>query len=97
MPGCAGVPDRLRARVRLPLARVESAPCGFPVRVELPADVEPSRVVELLVARPDAELAVEVGEDAGRADRALRLLDALLAATPGTAARSPVRPDAGSR
>lgn len=95
--GCAGVPERHHVRLRLPLARVDAAPCGLPVRVELPPDVDPARVVELLVARPDAELALDVGGDVERAERARRLLDALRQATPATAARAPGRPDAGSR
>ena len=97
VPGCEGVPKQHRLRLRVPLARVETAPCSLPLRVELPADVEAARVVELLVARPDAELALAVGEDTAAADRVRRLLDALTATTPGAVAHVPVRPDAGTR
>jgi hypothetical protein len=97
VPGCDGVPRKRRVRLRLPLARVDAAPCGLPVRVELPPDVDAARVVELLVARPDAELALDVGQDTERADRARWLLETLSATTPGTVAHAPGRADAGTR
>jgi hypothetical protein len=96
-PGCEGIPKSPRMRLRLPLARVDASPCAFPLRVELPPDVDLDRVVLLLVARPDAELALDVGADANRADRARRLLEELSALTPGNVAHAGGRADAGTR
>jgi hypothetical protein len=100
--GCAAVPRRIRARLRVPLDRALGESCGLPLRVEVPPDVEEGRLRALLVQRPDAELAVEVGADTARADATRGLLERLAAVTPGGGraeanARTRVTPDAGRR
>jgi hypothetical protein len=103
VPDCGAVPRRIRARLRVSLDRAQGESCGLPLRVEVPPEVEEGRLRALLVERPDAELAVEVGADTARADATRRLLDRLVAVTPGggrvdaTSARTQVKPDAGGR
>ena len=94
-PDCTAVPARTRVRVRLPLASLTAeGVCGLPLRVEVPPTAD--AVHAMLVAHPEAELAVEVGEDSARADLAARLLDQLVAATPqGPARTAPGAGDAG--
>jgi hypothetical protein len=80
---CSVVPSRTHVRVRLTLARSSDEACGLPVRIELAPDAAIEEVHRALIAHPDPDLLVEVGDDAGRAVAVARLLEALEAATPG--------------
>jgi hypothetical protein len=102
VPDCSAVPRRIRARLRVSLDRALGESCGLPLRVEVPPEVEEGRLRALLVERPDAELAVEVGADSAQADATRRLLERLEAVTPGggraeASARARLVPDAGGR
>jgi len=69
-------------RVRLERPRGVDEVCGLPVRVRLAPETSLAEVQQALLGHADADLEVEVGEDAGRAASVARLLDALEAATP---------------
>jgi hypothetical protein len=69
-------------RVRVERARGSDEVCGLPVRVQLGPEASLAEVQQALLGHADADLAVDVGEDAARASRVARLLDALEAATP---------------
>lgn len=79
---CAVVPPGTRVRVRVERARGPDEVCGLPVRVQLGPEASLADVQQALLGHADADLAVDVGEDAARAARVARLLDALEAATP---------------
>lgn len=80
---CGAVPERTRVRVRVALASVPAdGICGLPLRVEVPAGVEAGDVHRLLIAHPDADLLVDVGEEIAQADAARRWIDQLASATP---------------
>ena len=87
---CTAVSPRTRVRIRLPLASVTTdGVCGLPLRVEVPATVDPGEVLGLLLLHPDAELLVDVGDEPMRADAARRLIDQLASATPHAPVVSP--------
>jgi hypothetical protein len=93
---CAIVPPRTRIRVRVPLSSATAEGiCSLPIRVEVPASVDAGDVQRLLVLHPAADLAVDVGDEVGRADAVRHLLDRLASATPQGGATS--RSDAGVR
>jgi hypothetical protein len=79
---CGVVPAKTRVRVRLERPRGVDEVCGLPVRVRLAPETSLAEVQQALLGHADADLEVEVGEDAGRAASVARLLDALEAATP---------------
>jgi hypothetical protein len=79
---CAVVPPKTRLRVRVDRPRTSDEVCGLPVRVQLPAEASPADAQQALLGHADADLGVEVGDDAVRAARVARLLDALEATTP---------------
>ena len=93
---CGAVPARTRVRVRLALGLVTAdGVCGMPLRVEVAAAAEAAEVHTLLLAHPDADLAVDVGGETAQADAARRWIDQLAAATPVSSAGT--RTDAGTR
>ena len=79
---CAVVPPRARVRLRMERARGSDEVCGLPIRVQLGPEASLAEVQQALLGHADADLAVDVGEDAARALRVARLLDALEAVTP---------------
>ena len=79
---CAVVPPGTRVRVRVERARSPDEVCGLPARVQLGPEASLAEVQQALLGHTDADLAFDVGEDAARASRVARLLDALEAATP---------------
>ena len=93
---CDAVPPRTRIRVRVPLPSLTpEGVCGLALRVEVPASADPAAVHAALLAHPDAELRVEVGEDAARASAVRRLVEQLVSATPAGGAL--LRPASGTR
>ena len=84
---CSVVPPKTRVRMRLARPRSSDEVCGLPVRIALAADAPLTEVQQALLGHADADLLVEVGEDAGRAVSVGRLLDGLEAATPQGRAR----------
>ena len=79
---CSVVPPKTRVRVRVDRPRTSDEVCGLPVRVQLPPEASPADAQQVLLGHADADLGVEVGDDAVRAARVARLLDALEATTP---------------
>lgn len=79
---CSIVPPKTRVRIRLVRPRTSDAVCGLPVRVQLSPEASPADAQQALLGHADADLTVEVGEDAARAANVARLLDALEATTP---------------
>jgi hypothetical protein len=93
---CAAVRPGTRVRVRVALSALTAeGVCGLPLRIEVPAEVEPSAVHAALLGHPEADLSVTVGADAGQAQAARRLLEALVATTPAGGAGRAVA-DGGS-
>ena len=91
---CTLVPPRTRVRLRMPLGPASGdAPCGLPVRLEVRADEDAVAVHAALLAHPDADLLIDVGDEAARADAARRLIERLAASTPG--AHAAARVEAG--
>jgi hypothetical protein len=87
---CRVVPPRTRVRVRLAGPRSSDEVCGLPVRIALAAEAPLAEVQQSLLGHADADLLVEVGEDAVRAASVARLLDGLEATTPqGRSSKSP--------
>jgi hypothetical protein len=79
---CRVVPARTRVRVRVDRPRSSDEVCGLPVRVQVPAEVPLAELQQALLGHADADLLIEVGEDAARAASVARLLDGLEATTP---------------
>jgi len=79
---CSVVPPRTRVRIRVDRPRSSDEVCGLPVRVQLSAEASLAEAQQALLGHADADLLVEVGQDAVRATSVARLLDALEATTP---------------
>jgi hypothetical protein len=86
---CTVVPPRTRVRVRLDRPRTSDEVCGLPVREQLSPEASPADAQQALLGHVDADLVVEVGDDAVRAASVARLLDALEAMTPQGASSRP--------
>ena len=87
---CTVVPPKTKVRVRVDRPRTSDEVCGLPVRVQLAPEASIADAQQALLGHVDADLGVEVGEDAVRAASVARLLDALEATTPqGRPAGSP--------
>jgi len=79
---CTVVPPKTKVRVRVDRPRTSDEVCGLPVRVQLAPEASLADAQQALLGHVDADLGVEVGEDAVRAASVARLLDALEATTP---------------
>lgn len=87
---CGVVPARIRVRLRVPLeSPTAEGVCGLAVRIEVAPTADPAAVHAALLAHSNADLLVDVGNDAGRASAARQLIDRLISATPGGRAESP--------
>jgi hypothetical protein len=98
---CGVVPARVRVRLRVPLESLAAdGACGLAVRIEVAPEADPTAVHAALLAHPDADLLIDVGNDAGRASAARQLIERLAAATPDARAEAPgevSRSDGGPR
>ena len=97
---CGVVPARNRVRVRMPLESLTAdGVCGLALRIEVPPAADPLAVHAALLTHPNADLLIDVGNDAGRASAARQLIDRLAAATPDARPEAPSTPraDGGTR
>ena len=98
---CGAVPPRTRVRVRVPLESLTAdGVCALALRIEVAPQADPIAVRAALLAHPNADLLVDVGNDAERASGTRLLIDRLASATPGARAEAPgdlPRPDGGPR
>ena len=97
---CEVVPARTRVRLRVPLGSLTAdGVCRLAVRIEVAPTADPVAVHAALLAHPNADLLVDVGNDVERASAARQLIDRLASATPDARSEEPPDPraDGGAR
>jgi len=97
---CQVVPARNRVRLRVPLeALTADGVCALAVRIAVAPAADPAAVHAALLAHPNADLLVDVGNDAGRASAARQLIGRLASATPEARTEAPParQADGGAR